>query len=492
MNDNDPTPDKTGENGNTITIHMNRKSSSFTHKVYLKYGSSDYTIGTGVGDNISFNTSKVASNLYALIPEASVYSNVIRVETYNGSTKIGEKTCAYNAKVTNANPSFSNFTYKDTNSVTTAVTGNDQILIRGQSELAVTISSTNKAVGQKGASVKSYTASISGLSKAANYSASDVTISVFGTSFAAGTQTLSVKAVDGRGNSTTVSKSVTVLDYSDPVVATTATRKNNLETETTLHIEGTISMLDDLNAVTEVKYRYKKQSTSTWGSWNQKTDWTLATNGKITPADTTLSLDNSESYDIEVAITDKIKIVTAAIIVSVGVPIFRIGTDGNVYNNEKRLVPYDEIVKYTTHVGQIIMTTKLTTAAQVANIYGGTWVAWGAGRVPVGIGSNGTTNYSTVEATGGEEKHTLTIAKMPSHTHTQNSHKHKTYDRWNSYGAGNLSSYGYISPANGSAQDGKQQDYTNSVTATNQNTGGGGAHNNLQPYITVYMWKRTA
>lgn len=84
--------------------------------------------------------------------------------------------------------------------------------------------------------------------------------------------------------------------------------------------------------------------------------------------------------------------------------------DGPVYSKGVPLV--------SSHVGQIIMTTTLNTAAKVQAIYGGTWVAWGAGRVPVGIGSNGTTNYSTVEATGGEEKHTLTIAEMPSHTHT--------------------------------------------------------------------------
>ena len=64
------------------------------------------------------------------------------------------------------------------------------------------------------------------------------------------------------------------------------------------------------------------------------------------------------------------------------------------------------------------MTTALNTAAKVADIYGDTWVAWGAGRVSIGIGSNGTTNYSTVESTGGEEKHTLSVSEIPSHSHT--------------------------------------------------------------------------
>ena len=82
------------------------------------------------------------------------------------------------------------------------------------------------------------------------------------------------------------------------------------------------------------------------------------------------------------------------------------------------------------------MTRTLNTPAKVQAIYGGTWVAWGAGRVLVGIGSNGTTNYSTVEATGGEEKHTLTVAEMPSHTHKQNSHSHSTSTHANTYAAG--------------------------------------------------------
>ena len=102
---------------------------------------------------------------------------------------------------------------------------------------------------------------------------------------------------------------------------------------------------------------------------------------------------------------------------------------------------------------------------------GGTWVAWGSGRVPVGVNTSDT-SFNTAEKTGGEKTHTLTIAEMPSHTHN---------DRWLSSTSGGDGGY-----------------YGNSGTLGNNNnyktlaTGGGNAHNNLQPYITCYMFKRTA
>lgn len=101
----------------------------------------------------------------------------------------------------------------------------------------------------------------------------------------------------------------------------------------------------------------------------------------------------------------------------------------------------------------------------------GTWVAFGAGRVMVGIDA-GQTEFDTAEETGGAKTHTLTTSEIPSHTHT--------YD-----GIDNTLP--------------NAQDYDNTggngiwygLNQTSGATGGGQAHNNLQPYIVVYMWKRT-
>ena len=104
----------------------------------------------------------------------------------------------------------------------------------------------------------------------------------------------------------------------------------------------------------------------------------------------------------------------------------------------------------------------------------GTWVAFGAGRVPVGIDAT-QTEFDTAEETGGAKTHTLSISEIPAHTHNQGSHD-------SSAGDGGAYNTEFIRD---------HSDTANGPNVESSSTGGGGAHNNLQPYIVVYMWKRT-
>lgn len=463
--------------GDTITINTNRASSSFTHTLTLTFGSYSYTIGTGVGGSTTLNTSNIASNLYAQIPNATSGTGTITCVTYNGSTNIGTKTCSFTAKAVEANvkPTFSNFTYQDTNSTITAITGNNQYLVQGKSSLRVTISSANKAVANQSATMSTYNASISGLSASANYSTSDLNINFSENSFAAGTQALAVRATDSRGYSTTVSKNVNVLAYAAPVINASATRLNNFENQTTLKVSGTYSPLTinntAKNTVSSVQYRYKAQSTSTWGSWTTMSGLSVTSAGAYSVTDKVLDLDNNTSYDFEIKTTDRLGSTTVSLTVSVGIPIFRIGVnDGLLYNKEQPLMP--------SHVGQVIMSTTLDTAAKVKAIYGGTWERWGAGKVPVGVDPNDS-DFNAPNKSGGAKTVTLTVEQIPSH-------KHPEYLAWDSGTERNgdffqNSVYGWSSNKK-----------VISYTQMTGYVGGGKSHNNLQPFMTLYMWKRTA
>lgn len=117
-------------------------------------------------------------------------------------------------------------------------------------------------------------------------------------------------------------------------------------------------------------------------------------------------------------------------------------------------------------VGDIISTTNPTNPGE---LWGGSWVAWGTGRVPVGV-DTADANFNTANKTGGSSTHTLTIDQIPSHTH--NGQDYPTRDAGTDWVG-----------ASGTAKK------TNRSTMA---TGGGQAHNNLQPYITCYMWLRTS
>jgi hypothetical protein len=121
-------------------------------------------------------------------------------------------------------------------------------------------------------------------------------------------------------------------------------------------------------------------------------------------------------------------------------------------------------------VGAIYQSTNNTNPS---TLMGGTWERFGNGRVLVGV-DEADSDFNTSNKTGGEKKHTLTIAEIPSHSHgqvvTANNGGPAIRRDYDSDGSAGIYSQGVQTEA----------------------TGGGQAHNNLQPYITVYMWRRTA
>lgn len=121
-------------------------------------------------------------------------------------------------------------------------------------------------------------------------------------------------------------------------------------------------------------------------------------------------------------------------------------------------------------VGDIYLSVNPTNPG---TLYGGTWVVWGSGRVPVGVNTSDT-DFKTVEKTGGAKTHTLTVQEIPNHDHDLNAVNE-----------------GVDNP-NGGYHPGWTFNKQYTAQVMSASTGGGQAHNNLQPYITCYMWKRTA
>lgn len=134
-------------------------------------------------------------------------------------------------------------------------------------------------------------------------------------------------------------------------------------------------------------------------------------------------------------------------------------------------------------VGSIYMSVS---NANPSTLFGGTWEQL-KDRFLLGAGDS----YGN-GATGGEASHTLTINEMPSHTHTQNPHGHSARAKGFN---GTSNANGYYMLRRNRNDDGYDDVSANAAipaTATNQNTGGSASHNNMPPYLVVYMWKRVS
>jgi len=145
------------------------------------------------------------------------------------------------------------------------------------------------------------------------------------------------------------------------------------------------------------------------------------------------------------------------------------------------------------------VTAYANSAAVVTAIGGTTWTAFGAGKVLIGVDSSDT-DFDTIEETGGSKTHALTESEMPKHFHRVWGPHTSPGDNWQGIDGTEEGSLGSSAGNfNGGTPDDAASLYATHSTggaassgSESYGSGNGNAHTNVQPYITVYMWKRTA
>ena len=310
--------------GSAHTITWANPSGASTSLKLCKTNNSviiDYGTVTGTSKAIT----PTASKIYPLTPNSNTYkARYILTTTANGKSYTNSKDFTFT--VTNSNPTFNNFTYQDTNTTITALTGNNQILVNGYSNVKATISTANKATAKNSATMKSYKLLIGTKNTTANYNASaDVNMSINQVN----NNVIDLYAIDSRGNSTKVSKTATIKKYSNiKIKSLSATRQNNIGTITTLNFEGEFwnaSFGSVANAITSCKYKYKTTSSSTWIDGKTTLTYTISGN-KITGSLNiqgdagTDGFSVANSFDIQLILADKLSSATYNIILSSGNP----------------------------------------------------------------------------------------------------------------------------------------------------------------------------
>ncbi len=180
----------------------------------------------------------------------------------------------------------------------------------------------------------------------------------------------------------------------------------------------------------------------------------------------------------------------------------QIATCGFVRNAIAKFAPMLDTMKKIYPVGSIYMSTVSTNPATLFGF--GTWEAMPEGRVLLAQGKSSWGTTYNAGSTGGEATHQLTVGELPSHGHSASTNNVNQNGNIGWLQAGkdyDFSGVFATSYKNHGANVGNGEstgvwncifDSTHSHNVTINNTGSNQSHNNLQPYISVYIWKRTA
>ena len=520
---------------NWFTIYTNRKSTAFTHTITYGFGSASGTIATGVGDSCTWAPNK---SLLSQIPNAQSGWGRITCTTYSGSSLIGQSSVDFTLTVgSTSKPTLSSASVTEqNNTVISKIGGSATVALLSTKKVSVT------ALAKDGASIRSVTVSNNGKSVGMSPSSGKYTGTI--SSVTSGSYTITI--TDSRGLSTSATINQTFYNYTYPTIAaanfsrTTATGSDGTLTASGRYanmLSNTVTIQVTRTGLSQATIAGSKNN----GSWNFSQSYN--------------DLIYTSSFTATIKITDSFgQSATLNVVLGKSQPVLWLGKTKVGVNGSIRLnggidpIPLEEgrdFNSYTTPgfymsglnetvssmpnhpvatAGNLIVipdagTTQIyipykedNTSFYVRGYYGwpaGTesWSPWRkygstldmypVGSIYMSVNSTNPSNYfggTWVEiqgrflfgrdgshaagSTGGEVNHTLTAQEMPIHSH----------DASNGVGShfitdGTESGYG-------SAR--LQQGGGAFVLSALMSTGGGWSHNNMPPYLSVYIWKRTA
>ena len=428
--------------GSVSSIYINAKSSAFSHGLLVTFGSLNFYLdGDGNPSNsyVVFTERnlpfRLPDSFYAQIPNAATGKVTLTLWTHTDKDHYFDPTTTTftaTAAAALCAPTVS-ATCQDTNEKTLALTGNADALVR----YASTASGSLSVAARNSASIKRIT--VAGREvplNATSYAINNVE-----------TNKVTVTATD-----TYVQLTCNILRANRPVPSS-----NEAQIEVSgQYFAGNFGAAD--NALT---LKYQKPS----GDWVAVTPTIDTAKNTYTASITVPDLDYRQAFSIPVQAEDKLFTATNTAQIMAGVPSFYWTKEFFQLNVPLRLNG-ENILSKVYPVGSIYMSLSST---DPKTLFGGTWERL-KDRFLLAAGDT----YSA-GATGGEATHTLTKDEMPSHNH---------YAAIN----GGTDSYGQNRTTIGSFAN-KAQGYSDSSTIFA--TGGGNAHNNMPPYLAIYMWKRT-
>lgn len=517
--------------GQPITFKINRKSSSFRDTLSYETSSTEYSGDLYVKTASTTLSCTLSKNLANIYPNSTRGRVIFRLTTYDGSgTKIGYTERHASFIIPDDDSDFlpkCSLSLTDTSSITVNGAKKSCLAyfgkyVAGVSEIRATIS----AHGAYGSTIKSYSGSYPG----GSFSSSQFNIPTRGLS---GSYKIKVSARDTRNMICEAEGSADVAAYSPPAVTALSVHRCVSETDGTENDQGNFTQVKYGYAIyniasatgnknaKSVVLKYKKSSESNWITKN------LTASAYTGSGSVIIGTSSDFSYDILLTVSDSITSSSKSTSVSTGYCIYHIPASGkgitiggiaesdgfNVkmpatfsgsikangnYNGNyvtgtwlqttqvtdlgtkpHKVAVIDDsgwiysralstlILEAVYPVGSIYMSVNSTSPA---TLFGGTWKAI-QGKFLLGADGN---TYKAGN-TGGEAAHTLTENEMPSHKHSI----------WFPNDGGEQSAeIGY-------PDTGSKNTYYAEASKTS-GTGGGAAHNNMPPYLAVYIWKRTA